>query len=137
MTLYEETRRKPLNTEDLLKMIEAEKQSRQKAGKSAPRWLLITSIITFSMCVLALSGVVAMQKMETVQLQKEIGDLKSFKSQSNMNDPKLKIASLETKIDDYTKTKETVLSDIEQLKKEMKEIAELRTPKKQERISRR
>ncbi len=102
-----------LNTEELLKRIETEKQKRQEKARSARRPMaLLVAVAVMGVAILGLGAGVFLLKGELMALRSEVGELKGFKSQMVTMDPKLKLTLLEGKVDQVKADGEKAVTDL-------------------------
>jgi hypothetical protein len=131
MSVIEATERKPLNTEELLRRIEDAKQQRQLRTKtSTASRLILISIVALGALTIALGGILYAMKGEVTGMRTEISDLKNFKSQIAVVDPKLKIALLEAKVEDFDKDRSGIQDEITKVREEIETIKTSMTSKK-------
>jgi hypothetical protein len=124
MSVIEAAKKKPLNTEELLHRIEEAKQSRQGRTKtrSGSKAVIIPMIALSVLMIMGLGGFTYTLKAEITGLKTEITDLKAFRSQITVVDPKLKIALLEAKFEDVDKDRDGLRNEIVKVREDMETL---------------
>jgi hypothetical protein len=122
MTGYTAEKSTTVDLEDLLHMVHARRRpavTRTGAGKSVSRHFPLTTLITV-MLIIALGAMVTVLKAEITSLKSDLSDLKNLKAQVASLDPKLELASVETKMEkklgESTKEQERIKTDVAEIR---------------------
>ncbi|MBA4417022.1 MAG: hypothetical protein C0392_03785 [Syntrophus sp. (in: bacteria)] len=123
MAIYGEDKKTTVDLEELLDMMQRQNkkkgaQPKEVAEKPKSRHFPITTLVLVAL-VIALGTMVTILKADITSLKSEISELKNLKTQIASIDPKLEIASLETKFDkkieESTKEREKIKADLAQI----------------------
>jgi septal ring factor EnvC (AmiA/AmiB activator) len=124
MTGLSADRNMTVDLEDLLRVVHTQNRERpapvrKAAKKSNWRHFPVTTLLTV-MLIVALGTMVTVLKAEITSLKSDLTDLKSLKAQVASLDPKLELASVETKIEkrlsESSKEQERIRTDIAQMR---------------------
>ncbi len=124
MTGYSAERNTTVDLEDLLQMVQSRNAKkpavrRSAVKKSILRHFPVTSLVT-ALLIVALGTMVTVLKAEITSLKSDLTDLKNLKAQVASLDPKLELASVETKIDrklgESSKEQEKIKSDLAEIR---------------------
>lgn len=97
----------------------------RSASKNLPFGMIVLLLL-----VAALGAMVIVLRTEVVALKTEITDLKDLKAEVSANDQSMKIASLESKLEESNKEREILKTEIIQLKGILEEIKSARVERK-------
>jgi len=121
MAVYGEERKTKVDLDELLHMMQHQQQSKRKVerprevDKPKSGRFPITTLVLVAL-VIALGTMVTILKTEIASLKTEISDLRNLKTQIASMDPKLELASIETKIEkklgESTKEQEKIKADL-------------------------
>jgi hypothetical protein len=133
MNVIDGQRKRPINTEELLKRIETERQRRQ----NNPKPYLLSRILSTSAVILQSSFIIALciaayfARSEVSVLKTEVQELRNFRTQISAMDPKLKITVLEGKLADFKKGSDSVSAEIAQIREEIETLkSSMKKPRK-------
>jgi hypothetical protein len=137
MTGYSAEKSTTVDLEDLLQMVSRNRKKpaamRTGVKKSILRHFPVTTLITV-MLIVALGTMVTVLKAEITSLRSDLSDLKNLKAQVASLDPKLELASVETKMEkklgESSKEQEQIKTDLAQIRAS---VEGLKTPKKRTR----
>ena len=103
---YGEARTTTVDLNDLLEMVkqrrgsaQKEKEQTKKVTKKSKFGHFPVTTLVIVMLVVALGSMVTVLKAEITSLKSELADLKSIRAQVASLDPKMEIASVETRVD--------------------------------------
>jgi septal ring factor EnvC (AmiA/AmiB activator) len=146
MAVYGEDKKTTVDLEELLEMMrrqdkkrpvypkeDAPEKTRRREGpqeKAKQKNFPVTTLVLVAL-VIALGTMVTILKTEITSMKSEISELKNLKTQMNSIDPKLEIASLETKIEkkleESNKDREKIKADLARM---TADIEVLKAPRK-------
>jgi len=124
MTGLSAERNTTVDLEDLLRVVQSHQRSRaasarKSASKSISKHFPVATLLTV-MLIVALGTMVTVLKAEITSLRSDLTDLKNLKAQVASLDPKLELASVETKIDkklnESSKEQERIKTDLAQMR---------------------
>lgn len=124
MRLVEEEKKPTVSVEELIDLLQTkkEKEGRRPAQEKPFLKGFPVATIILGLLIVALGGMVIILKSDIATVKNDITDLKNLKTQVATLDPKLQITTLEGKIEEIKKDRETMRGEMAQLKDELESL---------------
>jgi hypothetical protein len=124
MGIVKQENKSSVSSEDLLELLQTKREEGTPLPERKRSFLSGFSLATTALGVIivALGIMVIILKSDIAVLKSDITDLKNLKTQVATLDPKIQITTIESKLEDMKKEKETIKEGVAQLQAELETI---------------